>query len=240
MARLPRLVIPGLPLYLVLRGHHSQVLAVDDDDRRRLLALLRDAAHESRIQVHAYSLLDNELHLLLVAATAAAPAAMVQTLGRRYVPGFNRRHGRSGALWQGRFRAGIVEAGAHSLDCMCLIDNLAVIRGQAPTPQSCLWSSAPHHVGRRHDAWLSDPAEFWALGNTPFEREAAYAARLQAGVDAPTAQRLLHAALGGWAVGSPAFLQGVEQQVARPLRPRARGRPARSPADKPVAQRAAT
>jgi len=227
MARLPRLVIPGQPHYLVLRGNNAQALAVDDDDRRRLLALLRDAARERQVAVHAYSLLDSELHLLLVPPTAAAPAAMVQALGRRYVPGFNRRHGRSGALWQGRFAAGVVEAGAHSLDCMCLIDSLAVLRGQASAADGSPWSSAPHHLGKRHDVLLSDPAEFWALGNTPFEREAAYAARLQHGVDAQRAAQLLHAALKGWAVGSPAFLEDAARNTGRPLRPRRRGRPAR-------------
>lgn len=231
MARLPRLVIPGQPHYLVLRGNNAQAIVIDDDDRRRLLAVLREAALEQRIAVNAYSLLDSELHLLLVPPTTAAPAAMVQSLGRRYVGGFNRRHGRSGALWQGRFRAGVIEAGAHSLDCMSLIDMLAVDRGQALAPESSFWSSAPHHLGRHHDALLTDPAEFWAMGNTPFEREAAYAVRLRTGVDAQTARHLLHAALSGWAVGSAAFLQDAERRSARPLRPRSRGRPARQPDD---------
>ena len=225
MARLPRLDIPGQAHYLVLRGNGGQALVVDEDDRRLFMSVLREALRAHR--VHAYALLRDEFHLLLVPPAAGALAAAVQTLGRRYVASFNRRHARLGALWDGRYRAGIIEAGAHSLDCMCLIDTLPVGRGLAAAPQDYRWSSAAHRLGQRHDALLGEPAEFWGLGNTPFEREAAYRARLNAGVGAEAAAGLLHAALNGWVVGSADFIAQLTPLAARPLRPRQRGRPAR-------------
>lgn len=225
MARLPRLVVPGHAHYLVLRS--GQALVVDDEDRRQFLAVLREAVHAQRLAINAYALLDDEFHLLLVPPTGDALAAAVQTLGRRYAAGFNRRHARRGALWGGRYRAGIIEAGAHSLDCMCLIDTLAVSRGLAAAPQDFRWSSAAHRLGQRHDSLLAEPAEFWRLGNTPFEREAAYRARLDSGIGAAAAAELQHAALNGWVLGSAAYVAELASVVGRPMRPRPRGRPAR-------------
>jgi putative transposase len=132
------------------------------------------------------------------------------------VGAFNRRHARSGTLWDGRFRAGVIEPGAHTLSALLHIDLL---------PASDAWRSAAHRLGQRTDRLVSDPPEFWALGNTPFEREAAYAARLERGLDAATQQQLDHTARQGWALGSPAFLAEVADASQRPVRPRPRGRP---------------
>ena len=120
----------------------------------------------------------------------------MQALGRRYVAAHNRRHGRRGTLWDGRFRCGVVEPGATRLQALCLIDGAAADRGI---------TSAAHRLGGPRDALLVDPPEYWQLGNTPFEREAAYRRLLQAGVPPAAAQALRSAAIGGWAAGSPGF-----------------------------------
>jgi putative transposase len=77
------------------------------------------------------------------------------------------------------------------------------------------------------DPLVIDPPEFWRLGNTPFEREATYAALLARGLDDAQAQRIEHAAASGWALGSPQFLADIERQLGRPVRPQAKGRPPR-------------
>jgi putative transposase len=110
---------------------------------------------------------------------------------------------------------------------MLLVDGLLRRHGQAMSPQASRWSSAPHRLGLRRDPLVSDPPEFWTLGNTPFEREAAYGALLEQGLDAAQVRRIEHAAASGWALGSPQFLADIEQQLGRPARPRARGRPPR-------------
>ena len=96
MARLPRLVIPGLPHHLIQRGHNRQPIVLDDEDRRQFLALLREAAVNQRVALHAYVLMDNHLHLLATPETPEGLSRMMQSLGRRYVAAFNQRHGRSG------------------------------------------------------------------------------------------------------------------------------------------------
>jgi len=225
MARLPRLVVPGQAHHLVQRGHNAQAVFVDDEDRRQYLAALHDALRAHAVLLHAYALLDDAVQLLLRPPSEAALSRMVQAVGRRYVAGFNRRHGRSGTIWEGRYRAGVVQQGQPTLQSLLMIDALA-------PPQSNRWSSAPHRLGLRRDPLVSDPPEYWQLGNTPFEREAAYSALLAQGLDEAVVRRIEHAAANGWALGSPHFLAELAQQSGRPVRPRARGRP---PLPKPAA-----
>lgn len=215
MARLPRLVVPGHAHYLLQRGHSGQAVFIDDEDRQAYLAALRDGAEAEHVVVHAYALADSEVHLLVTPPDAAALSRLMQALGRRYVSAYNRRHGRTGTLWDGRFRCALVEAGDWLLAALRLIDGLAVI------------SSAGHRSGARRDALVVDPPEFWQLGNTPFEREARYRTLLVQGLPDGARQALSAAALGGWAVGSSAFLAQISSALARPLQPRPRGRPAR-------------
>jgi len=214
MSRLPRLVVPHCAHYVVQRGHSGRPVFADDADRQAFLAALREAAAAQRVAVHAYALLDTEVHLLATPPDAVSLGRMVQTLGRRYVSAYNRRHDRSGTLWDGRFRCAVVEPGSWQLAALRLIDGL-------PGP-----TSAAHRAGELRDAMLADPPEFWNLGNTPFEREAAYRALLVQGVPPSQAAALRSAALGGWAVGSGAFMAQLAAQTARPVRPRPRGRPA--------------
>ena len=138
--------------------------------------------------------------------------------GNRYVAAHNRRHGCRGTLWDGRFRCGVVEPGPTRLQALCLIDGAATESGL---------TSAAHRLGAPRDALLVDPPEYWQLGNTPFEREAAYRGLLQAGVPPAAAQALRSAAIGGWAAGSPGFKASLADALSRPAQPRPRGRPRR-------------
>jgi putative transposase len=217
--------MPGQPHYLVQQGHNAQPVFVDDDDRRLYLTLLLDIVRGMRLPLHAYALLDSEIHLLLMPRTHDALGRAMQALGRAYVAAFNRRHARSGTLWQGRYRAAVLESGGCTLDCLRLIDSLTVQRGLAPSVEASGWCSVAHRLGQRRDPLVSDPPEFWGLGNTPFEREAAYRELLAQGLDATRAQRLQRAAFSGLAVGSEPFLARLAEQAGRPVRSRPRGRP---------------
>ena len=228
MARQPRLVVPGQPHYLVQRGHNGQPVFVDDDDRSLFLAQLAEAAKAHRVPLHAHALLPAEVHLLVMPMQADSLSRMMQALGRRYVSVFNRRHGRAGTLWEGRFRTAVLESGPCTLACMQLIDSLEWRRGLASTLDAVLWSSTPHRLGRRRNPMVSDPPEFWRLGNTPFEREAAYRALLVAGVDPAAVLQLDKAALAGRAWGSNTFLARLSESTGRSTQARRRGRPAKA------------
>jgi putative transposase len=221
MARRARLVLAGQAHYLVQRGHPGASLFADTQDRARFLNSLNQAAIAEGVLLHGYALLESEVHLLATPTTTSALGRLVQAVGRSYVSAHNRQNQRSGTLWNGRFRACVVEAGVHRLMVLRLIDALA------PDPQH---SSASRRLGSRVVGGgvpaLHELPELWQLGNTPFEREAAYGKLLQQGLPTSVMEQLRRAALGGWAVGSGAFVAEVEQTSGQPARPRARGRPA--------------
>jgi putative transposase len=230
VARLPRLVIPDQPHHVVQRGNNGQVIVGDDEDRRQWLRLLGEAAVTHGLAVHAYVLLDNHYRLLVTPTRPEALSRTIQALGRRYVSGFNRRHARTGTLWEGRFRGGVIEPGRHLLACMCFIELEAVRAGLATQAGDYPWSSAAHHLGRRRDPLISDHPIYWAMGNTPFDRQAAYRGLLEQGIPGDQGERFSHAAQQGWALGSDEFLSQLQARTDRPLQPRSRGRPRRNAA----------
>ncbi len=226
MARLPRLVLPGFAHFVILLGHGGRAVFADDAERQAFSSALREAAAAEQVQLHAYALLDHEVQLLATPATASGLGRMMQALGRRYVAACNRRHGRMGSPWEGRFRCAMVQPGATLLDVMRIVD------GQADTgasPPALLHTSAGHRCGQHHLAHLVDPPEYWQLGNTPFEREIAYRTLLANGLSVERSLALRSAALGGWVAGDKAFAAEVEALVTRPTAPRPRGRPRRQP-----------
>ena len=225
MARLPRLALAGLPHLVALYGHSAQPVFVDDDDRRQFLAALRESASLQRVAVHAYVLLDDHVHLLLTPATDDALGALMQGLGRRYGAAFNRRHGRRGTLWAGRFRASVVQPGPCLLDAMLFVDHHPVRLGLFAAAQDHPWCSARHHGGVLRDALITECSAWWALGNTPFEREAAYRRLLADGLPAARVAALADAGRSGWPLGDAALLAALALQAARPVQPRPRGRP---------------
>ena len=221
MARLPRVVVPGVAHYVLLRGLPGTRVFLDESDRQAFLKALQGAVEGRAVQVFAYALLDHEVHLLLQPEDETALARAVQTLGRRFVAGFNRRHGRRGTLWEGRYRTAIVEPGAFTLQALVGIDALG------SEAAGLLSSSAPARTGGRRELVLRDPPEYWALGNTPFDREAAYRDRLEQPVAEAPRQALAAALRSGWVFGSPDFTRQMAQALQRPAFPRPRGRPRR-------------
>ncbi|OWQ83561.1 transposase [Roseateles aquatilis] len=230
MARLPRLALAGHLHHLIHRGHNLQPIAVDDEDRKALLAALQECAATHKVAIHAYALLPNHLHLLATPAADNGLSRMMQALGRRYVGAFNQRHGRVGTLWEGRFRAAPLEADPYLLLVMRSIELNPQRAGLVAEPGDYAWSSAAHHLGRRRDPLISDPPGFWALGNTPFERELAWRRWLEEGEPEAERLKLIDSALKGWPLGSARFLHTLAELSDRPLTPRPRGRPRSKPA----------
>ncbi len=225
MARLPRLALAGHLHHLIHRGHNLQPIVVDDEDRKALLAALQDSAATHKVAIHAYVVMPNHLHLLATPAADDGLSRMMQALGRRYVSAFNLRHGRVGTLWEGRFRAAPLEAESHLLTVMRSIELNPQRAGLSTEPGDFPWSSAAHHLGRRRDPLVTDPPGFWALGNTPFERELAWRRWLEEGESEAERQQLIDSALKGWPLGSARFLQLLSELSERPLVRRPRGRP---------------
>lgn len=228
MARQPRLTVPGYPHHVIQRGNNRQPIFVDDADREKLLGLLAEHAQRTRTSVHAYVLMDNHVHLLLTPEAVDGISQMMQAVGRSYVRHFNDRHGRSGTLWEGRYRSSLIETDRYLLACMAYIDLNPVRAGMVADPARFPWSSHGHYIGQRLDKLVTPHALVWGLGNTPFAREVAYRDLVQAGLSAPQQEALTRSVVTGWSLGSPAFLQSIEQRTERRLVPGRAGRPRKS------------
>jgi putative transposase len=225
MARMSRLAIAGYPHHIIQRGNNRARIFEDPEDCERYRALLGDAALQCGVAIHAYVLMDNHVHLLATPASTEGLSRMMQMLGRNYVGWFNRKHGRSGTLWEGRFRSSLIETDRYLLACMRYIELNPVRAGLCGEAAAFPWSSARHHLGQANDPLVTDHALYWSLGNTPFEREAAYRELLSQTVDPQENRRITEACVRSWALGSGEFLERLKPGSGRRLRPKRRGRP---------------
>jgi putative transposase len=231
MARLPRLTIPGYPHHLIQRGNNRQPVFVDERDYELLLSLLAEYAAREKVAIHAYVLMGNHFHLLATPERDNSLPRMMQAVGRRYVQMFNKRHARTGTLWEGRYRATLVQTDRYLLTCMAYIDLNPVRAGMVQRAADYRWSSHRHYIGQSSDKLVTPHPLCWALGNTPFAREAAYADLVQQGVALDRQAALTESALKGWALGEPAFLDRLQGQTDRRM---TRGRAGRPRAKKPA------
>ena len=234
MARLPRLSIPGYPHHVIQRGNNRQAIFLSDADRERMLSLLLEHSAKAKVAIHAYVLMDNHFHLLATPETADGLPAMMQAVGRSYVRYFNDRVGRTGTLWEGRYRSTLIETERYLLACMAYIDLNPVRAGMVHAPLDFAWSSHAHHVGQRMDKLVTPHPLVWGLGNTPFAREAAYAELVQSGVSAGDQKALTEATLRGWALGGEGFLADLQRQTPRRLVQTSAGRPVSMGKGKPL------
>jgi putative transposase len=228
MARLPRLIVPHAPHHIVQQGHDGSAIFRDAEDHQRFLAWLRDSARHYKLAVHAYKLAAGQFQLLATPADEASLGAALQRTGRYYVPWFNAKYGRSGSLFAGRFKTAVVEAETFLLQCSQYIEFCAGSSASASDPDAALsdpWSSYAHHAGLRSDSLITDHALYWALGNTPFQREAAYRARCERALTAAQIAVIESAVLKGWPLGTTAFKTALQKKAAHQVLPGKRGRP---------------
>ncbi|MCX7255814.1 MAG: transposase [Polaromonas sp.] len=231
MARLPRLTVPGYPHHIIQRGNNRQAIFSSVADYQMLLGLLDENAHKFGVALHAYVLMGNHFHLLATPGTEEGLPQMMQAVGRRYVRYFNDSQGRTGTLWEGRYRSTLIETGRYLLACMAYLDLNPVRAGLVKEAGAYPWSSYGHYVGLRSDKMLTPHPLYWALGNTPFAREAAYAELVRAGTTPEQQALLTDATLGGWALGSESFVADLQKRTERRVKKNQPGRPFLQPPD---------
>ena len=227
MARLPRLIVPHQPHHVIQRGAARQAVFQDGDDYLIFLKYLKEACKQFKVAIHAYVLMPNHVHLLVTPADQVGLARMMQWIGRFYVPYFNHKYGRVGTLWQGRYKAAVIDSEHYFLLCSRYIELNPVRAGLVTQPGEYRWSSYLHHVGSRPDPLISEHALFWALGNTPFAREATYRDLIDQNISPQAINALTDSTLKGWAIGSEQFKATLEKQAHQRVRPARRGRPPR-------------
>lgn len=225
MARLPRLTLPGYPHHVIQRGNNRQPIFASNADYQTLLDLLAENAKKFGVAIHAYVLMGNHFHLLATPETVDGLPQMMQAVGRRYVRYFNDTQQRTGTLWEGRYKSTLIQAERYLLACMVYIDLNPVRAGQVAQARDYPWSSHGHYTGQRIDKLITPHPLYWALGNTPFAREAAYAELVQRGISPVQQAALTDSVLRGWALGEPDFVADLQKRTERRVTKRTAGRP---------------
>ena len=225
MARLPRLTLPGYPHHVIQRGNNRQAIFTSPADYQTLLDLLRINAEKFGVAIHAWVLMTNHFHLLATPQTADALPQMMQAVGRSYVRYFNDLQGRTGTLWEGRYKSTLIQTDRYLLACMAYIDLNPVRAGLVAQAADYAWSSHGHYIGRKTDKLITPHPLYWELGNTPFAREAAYADLVRAGVSDQQRADLTQSALSGWALGEDDFVADLQKKTARRVAKGLAGRP---------------
>ena len=225
MARLSRLTVAGYPHHIIQRGNNRQAIFSHVADYEKLLSLLDENARKFGVALHSYVLMGNHFHVLATPSTDTGVPLMMQAVGRQYVRYFNDRQGRSGTLWEGRYRSTLIESERYLLACMAYIDLNPVRAGLVAEARSYPWSSHAHYIGLKTDPLVTPHSLLWTLGNTPFAREVAYAELVQGGIDPAEQQALTSSALSGWALGEQDFVADLKKRSARRPDKAAPGRP---------------
>lgn len=224
MPRRPRLELPGIPMHVTQRGVNRCATFLDDADRHHYRRLLRNACRAHGVQVHAFVLMDNHVHLLLSSSAPGAVSKVMRGSGQAYVQAFNARHGRIGTLWQGRFKSCLVDSERYLLAVLRYIELNPVRAGMVALPEDYHWSSVHTHLGIACDPLLTRHAIYMRLGSDPASRASAYRAWLREPLDDALASIRRHLAQER-VLGDQRFQAMVEKALNRPVACRPRGRP---------------
>jgi putative transposase len=146
MPRKPRMYLPGVPAHVVQRGNNRAACFFTDDDYQFYLECLGQGLRRYRVELHAYVLMTNHVHLLLTPEDADGISRLMQHLARLYVLYINKTYGRSGTLWEGRHKASLVQADRYLLTCYRYIELNPVAAGMARCPEQYRWSSYGWHA----------------------------------------------------------------------------------------------
>lgn len=233
MPRKPRFYLPDLPVHAVQRGRGHQAVFYDEADYRAYLGWLQEGAERYQCAVHAYVLMTNHIHVLATPADAEGISRMMQYVGRRYVPYVNHHYGGSGSLWEGRYKASLVQEEGYLLACMRYIELNPVRAGMVKHPRAYRWSSYRANAEGRADAVLRPQQAYLALGRTAQQRKQAYRALFKAHIDD---EKALHSIRAAWQTGTPLgndrFKKQVESKLKTSVGQDRRGRPSKGLAKK--------
>lgn len=215
MARLPRIVIPGQPLHVIQRGNNRQAIFFSTDDYHKYLDVLRDASDTYGCLIHAYVLMTNHVHILLTPRQTDSVSQLMQGLGRSYVRYVNSAYGRSGTLWEGRYRSALIESERYFLTCSRYVELNPVRAGMVDGPGGYPWSSYRANALGVPDQRLSPHGLYHALGGDDARRRQAYRGLFARPIDPADIEHIRHHTQQCTVVGSKRFQDEIQRMLKR-------------------------
>jgi putative transposase len=234
MPRQPRYFIPGIPQHVIQRGVDRQAVFFQPDDYELYLQSLGDAAVQYECRVHAYALMPNHTHLLITPGNKRSLPLLMQAMGRYYVQTLNKKYHRTGTLWQGRYKASLVQDDRYLLTCHKYIELNPVRAGIVATPGEYPYSSFAHNATGKADDLLTPHSIYLSLAHTTDERQAAYRRLFREGI-APELLTIIRDTTNACLVlGNDRFKDQIEAMLGRSVRHGKNGRPKKNLGSTPV------
>ena len=234
MPRKPRIDLPGMPQHVIQRGNNREPCFYATSDYYYYLETLGEALQRYNCQLHSYVLMTNHVHLLVTPLASYGISHMMQAIGRKYVQCINRIYRRSGTLWEGRYKASLIDSDAWLLTCMRYIEMNPVRAAMVSHPGEYRWSSyaanaqgLPNSLLRPHDLYL-------ALGNNPADRQYAYRELFRRELDSSQIHEIREVLKQELVLGREDFKDRIAQMTQRQVRRGKDGRPSRETAGSQV------
>lgn len=225
MPRQPRYRIPGLPQHVVQRGNDRQSTFYTEADYRFYKKWLAHGAQIHHCSIHAYVLMTNHVHLLVTPQAADSISQLMQSLGRRYVRYINKTYQRTGTLWEGRYKACLVQADRYLLACQRYIELNPVRAGIVVAPEHYKHSSYGHYALGIHDPLITPHPVYEGLGPDADTRRNAYQDMIKSTVDTTITDHIRKFTASCQVLGNEGFKDEIEATLSRPVRPGTAGRP---------------
>jgi len=215
MARLARIVIPGIPHHVTQRGNRRATVFWGDDDYAAYLDLVKEAAIQVGSEIWAYCLMPNHVHMIVVPRDEKGLRGLFADVHRQYTRRINARNKWTGHLWQGRFGPVAMDE-AHLVNAIRYVSLNPVRAGLVKKAEDWPWSSVRAHLGLEHNTLVKvDPVQ---------QRMPDFSGQLIVGEHEEMWERLRKAETTGRPIGDKAWLEQMENRTGRALRPKKRGR----------------
>ncbi len=224
MARLPRFVIVGQPQHIIVRGNNREPIFYTDADYQFYLEKLQQACEKHGCQLHAYVLMTNHVHLLITPQTEHALSKVMQMVGRYYVQYFNYSYQRTGTLWEGRYKATLIDSEHYLLTCYRYIElNPVRAGGMVDEPAEYPWSSYRYNALGMENKLITPHDEYLKLAKSAEKRQQAYQDLFSDYLTTKTLVEIRQATNKAWVLGSSHFKNKIEQQLNRQISPKPKG-----------------
>lgn len=219
MPRRPRHFIPGVPLHIIQRGNNRQACFYAERDYVIYLDKLLEYSLAYGAVVHSYVLMTNHVHLLLTPTEKNSASRVLQALGRYYVRYVNATYGRTGTLWEGRFKASLVHSSQYLLTVCRYIEMNPLRANMVAHPADYPWSSYRSNAMGKPIKLVTPHPIYNALGKNRSARQAAYRSLFNSQISEWTLEEIRRAANKGWVLGNSRFKQEIEHQLGYKLPP---------------------
>lgn len=225
MARLPRYSIINQPQHFILQGRQGLSVFHQQQDYQYFHDCLDAAAYNYNLKLHAYVLMPDHVHVLATPGNADSVSRVVQSIGRNYVQYFNELYDGVGTLWEGRYRATVIDGKHYLLTCSRYIELNPVRNQLVDRPQDYHWSSYAHNALAQTDEMITAANEYRKLGDSVKDCAKAYRKLFRPKLSQQQVQEITDATVKGWVLGDSKFARKIEKLSGRRASQLPKGRP---------------